>query len=124
MENRIELSMEAEEELDGYVEYYEQQVEGLGQKFRKAVNDVLETLQSFPAMQVRYDAVRCVPVKGFPFMLHYSVIDKRKLIRIHAIIHTSRNPGTTWNNNDWILNEPKHPAYGLYEYDLEYYYAA
>lgn len=74
-------------------------------------------------MQVRYDEIRCIPIIGFPLMLHYSVIPEKKLVRIHALIHTSRNPTENWNKDDWRVSE-EIPMYGVHAYDLEYYYAA
>lgn len=123
MEKSIEFSFSAQEELEAHVVYYEQLVAGLGNRFRKCIYSHLSTVQRIPYMKVRYDEVRCVPILGFPYMLHYSVLAERNVIRVHGLIHTSRNPADNWNKQDWIVSEEM-PLYGVHAYDLEYYYAA
>lgn len=124
MEQTVEFSASARKEIDAYVTYYEDLQEGLGLRFRMEIDRHVTTLKSMPFMNKRYDSIRCVPVSGFPYMIHYSVLADRNLIRIHAVIHTARNPLTSWNSGDWLVSERKRPAYGLHAYDMEYYYAA
>lgn len=119
----IEFSEEAKKDLAEHMFYYEDLRLGLGLRFTDELKANLSTIASIPFLNVRYDDVRCVPLMRFPFMIHYSVFPDRELIRIHGIIHTSRNPSENWNKNDWMVSEP-FPAYGVHAYDLEYYYAA
>lgn len=123
MDWRIEFEPGVERELDAYYEFYEERATGLGYKFREPVDQHISVIQKHPVMRARYDEIRCVPIIGFPFMLHYSIIPARNVIRINAVIHTSRNPLSNWNNMNWIVSEDM-PAYGLHAYDMEYYYAA
>lgn len=123
MEFQLELSPSADASIDEHKEYYNSLVPGLGDKFVQLVNDHANTLVKFPKMRIRYEAVRCIPLNGFPFMIHFSVLEDRNVVRIHEVIHTSRNPSDNWNKDDWMVSEP-FPAYGVHAYDLEYYYAA
>lgn len=123
MAYEIDFSPAAEAHLNFYFSFYEGKVPGLGLRFHTLVDNHLLTLKTVPYMHVRYDEIRCVPVLGFPFMLHYSVIADKNLVRVHALIHTSRNPSENWNKDDWQVSEEM-PMYGAHTYDLEYYYAA
>jgi len=52
-------------------------------------------LSTFALYQVRYgDKVRCLPIKTFPFMLHFTVDKKHKMVTIRAVFHTSKNPSS------------------------------
>ena len=74
------------------IDYYDEQRAGLGEKFENELNEFLLVLESNPYFENRYDKVRCLPLKKFPFMVHYSVIEEEKLIVVHAVFHTSLNP--------------------------------
>ena len=119
----IDFSPEAHEHLDKGMGYYESLVPGLGFRFRAAVLNHVSTLQTIPFMQVKYDQIRCVPILGFPYLIHYTVLKEANTIRVHGVIHTSRNPADNWNKHDWIVNEEM-PLYAVHAYDLEYHYAA
>lgn len=121
---RLEFSPSANASIDEQKEYYNHLVPaGLGDKFVQQVNEHARTLLKFPRMRIRYENVRCIPLNGFPFMIHFSVLEDRNVVRIHEVIHTARNPSENWNKNDWMVSEP-FPSYGVHAYDLEYYYAA
>jgi hypothetical protein len=123
MDYQLEFSPTAYASIDEQKEFYNNLIPGLGDRFVKRFNDHFKALVRFPKMQLRYETVRCIPLNEFPFMIHYSVIEDRNIVRIHEVIHTSRNPSENWNKNDWTVSEP-FPAYGVHAYDLEYYYAA
>jgi plasmid stabilization system protein ParE len=123
MEFIVEFSPTADSCLEEQRDYYNNLVPGLGDRFVKRVIDHANALVKFPKMRIRYESVRCIPLSDFPFMIHFSVLEDRNLVRIHEVIHTSRNPSDSWNKNDWMVSEP-FPAYGAHAYDLEYYYAA
>jgi hypothetical protein len=36
--------------------------------------------------------IRCLPLKKFPAMIHYSVNDNKQQITVHAVFHTALNP--------------------------------
>lgn len=123
MDYQLEFSPSADASIDVQKEYYNNLIPGLGDKFVRQVNDHTRSLLRFPKMRLRYETIRCIPLNEFPFMIHFSVLEDRNVVRIHEVIHTSRNPAENWNKNDWMVSEP-FPAYGVHAYDLEYYYAA
>lgn len=120
---KIEFDCSAEQDIDSQVEFYENLAQGLGQRFRMAIDGHLTTLQMMPQMQIRYDDVRCVPIIGYPFMLHYSIIADKNIVRVHALIHTSRNPSDNWNKDDWRVSDIM-AFYGAHSYEMEYSYVA
>lgn len=74
------------------IDYYNEQQRGLGKKFYAAINRTAGALKRNPNFQVRYDDVRCLLVKGFPYMLHYTIEKETRSIILYAVIHTSLNP--------------------------------
>ncbi len=73
--------------------WYNAKQKGLGRRFTKAVRDkVLYICQNPKAAPLRYDDIHCVVLNIFPFMIHYTVDDKQKIVIISAVFHTSLNP--------------------------------
>ena len=93
---RIIILPQALEEIQDAIDYYDEQQIGLGKRFYTASRNTLSTIKKIPFFQVRYDDVRCLLIKGFPFMIHYTVDEASSQIFIHAVIHTSRNPDEYW----------------------------
>lgn len=78
------------------IDYYNHQQRGLGKRFGLAVKNASKQLEKNPFFQVRYDEIRCLPVHKFPLMIHFSVNEAHKTVRIFAILHTSLNPEDNW----------------------------
>lgn len=76
--------------------YYNTQLHGLGTRFGDEVKKAVDVLLLTPYFQIRYDNVRCFPIRSFPYMLHYTVDEQEQLILLHAVLHTSRNPEKYW----------------------------
>lgn len=121
MELAIELSREAEQDLHNHYLFYEDKMVGLGERFLSNFEQHLQIISCYPAMRIRYANIRCVPMHGFPFMLHFSIIENRSILRMHAVIHTSQNPSDHWNDPNWTIEEPE-IEYNNQTYKLEYLY--
>jgi len=80
------------EDVQEAVDYYESRLEGLGERFEAELNDFFLTLETNPYFEYRYDEVRCVPLKRFPFMVHFIVDRQKREVIVHAVFHTSLNP--------------------------------
>jgi len=50
------------------VNYYDLQSPGLGYKFEEELDYFLEVLEKTSFFQIRYDEIRCLPLKRFPSM--------------------------------------------------------
>ena len=82
----------AARELDAAVEFYEEQVHGLGRRFLDAVEKSIEQILQFPeACPVIGDTVRQKPISRFPYSLFYSLEEDRVLFV--AVAHQKRKPG-------------------------------
>ena len=71
--------------------YYEEQVEGLGEKFLAAVNSGFDAIERYPEMfgQVHGEVRRAV-VSRFPYAIFYHVEAGRVVVL--TVLHTARNP--------------------------------
>lgn len=74
------------------IDYYDEQQVGLGKQFEAVFNKHLLMLEKTPFFRIRYDDIRCLPMKKFPFMIHFSVDEVQNLIIVRAVFHTSRDP--------------------------------
>jgi toxin ParE1/3/4 len=86
------IDLRAVRDIQQAIDYYEEQQEGLGKKFESVLHIHMSSLQINPFYRIRYDTVRCLPLKIFPFMVHFTVEEKLKLITIYAVFHTSIDP--------------------------------
>ena len=69
-------------DIQEIIDYYDSLQQGLSLKFDNELNDYFLTLQKNPFFQVRYANVRCLPLKKFPVMIHFTI--EEKLNRIHS----------------------------------------
>ncbi|MCP3659934.1 MAG: type II toxin-antitoxin system RelE/ParE family toxin [Bacteroidetes bacterium] len=94
---KIKLEKAALKDLQKAVDWYSSQKVGLGKKFYSAFQKAIGNLQKNPFYQIRYDEVRCFPLKKFPFMIHFTLQEDIELIVIRAVFHTSLD------SNEWNL---------------------
>ena len=92
----FKIDLEAKQDIQREINYFNQQQKGLGKKFHKEVLNYFSAIKINPFYQVRYDEIRCLPLKKFPAMIHFSVDENAKIIIVRAVIHTSKNPDTNW----------------------------
>lgn len=78
------------------IDHYNSKQKGLGRKFWLEVNHYFKAIRKNPFYQVRYDDVRCLPLKKFPSMIHFTVDEQTKLIIIWAVINTHKDPKSSW----------------------------
>lgn len=89
---KIKIEPEALDDIQQGINWYKNQKTGLGRRFHQEVNSLFNRLKTNPYFQIRYDNVRCLPLKTFPFMVHFTVDEQEKLIIIRAVFNTYRNP--------------------------------
>ena len=77
-------------------QWYNKQQKGLGKKFKQDVKFGLDAIRSTPNFAVRYNMVRCFPLKKFPFMIHYYVDEHNSEVIFLACIHCSLDPDASW----------------------------
>lgn len=73
-------------------EFYKQIEIGLEITFFEDISSCIRLLERNPFFQIRYNSVRCLPLHTFPFMIHYTVHENEKLVKIRALIHSRSSP--------------------------------
>jgi toxin ParE1/3/4 len=89
---KIKLNLDARNDIQNNIDWYNEQQKNLGKKFLDEIKTYIQKLKSIPFFQIRYDNVRCLPLKKFPFMIHYTIDEDEKVIIIRAILNTHRDP--------------------------------
>ena len=90
---KIRIDEDALQDIQNATIWYNKQLEGLGSKFQKQIKSQINALKKDATIYaIRYDNVRCMNIKKFPFMVHYSISTNLLLVEVFAITHTSRNP--------------------------------
>ena len=87
---KVLIGPEAYQDIQHGIDWYDQQRENLGYKFYEEVENTLNLVKSNPYFQVRYGRVRCIPLKRFPYMVHFTIDESDQTISIQSILHTSR----------------------------------
>jgi plasmid stabilization system protein ParE len=87
----VVLGDAAKIELEGAIEWYELQQEGLGKRFALAFHSTVSVIRSFPSLNSELAKnIRRAIVKEFPYGIIYSV--KSDFIEIIAVAHLHRRP--------------------------------
>ena len=88
---KIEITNLAEEEYTSGFHYYEEQQVGLGNKFEKEADSLMNQLKTNPFLfQRKYKHYREAIFKRFPYFLVYEILDNS--IIIHSFFQANRNP--------------------------------
>ena len=56
------------------------------------VKEYLNSLKTNPLYAIKYDNIRCLPLKVFPYTIHFSVNETDKIIIVRAVFQTSQDP--------------------------------
>lgn len=70
------------------IDYYDDKQPGLGKRFESTIDHVAGLLTDNPYYQVRYDAVKCVLLNKYPFMVPFTVDEKEHIVTIIAVFYT------------------------------------
>lgn len=92
MAYKIKIEPDARLDIQEAINWYNAQQKGLGKNFHSAVLSHFDNISKNPHYAVRYDHVHCLPLKKFPFMVHFTVDDAKKIVTVRAVFHTSLNP--------------------------------
>lgn len=89
---RLVIQPEVFDDIQKAIDWYNSQQKGLGNKFFTAIQKEYEHLRKNPRFQIRYDDVRCLPIKKFPYMIHFCVKEESQIVIIMGVINTYMNP--------------------------------
>ena len=83
----------ADKEFNDAYQWYEQRLEGLGERFSEAIEHRLDQIVNDPLLfPETKNSYRAAKAETFPYLIVYKIDHKKKAILISAIYHTSRNP--------------------------------
>ncbi|HEY8659604.1 MAG TPA: type II toxin-antitoxin system RelE/ParE family toxin [Hanamia sp.] len=87
------FSSRAQKEINESWNWYEERQPGLGDRFLKELRNRIYIIERTPGkFPARFKTYKEAQVPVFPFCVIYRINNKKKLIRIVSIFHTSRNP--------------------------------
>ena len=73
------------------IDYYDEELIGLGKKFNDSLDKHITTIAKNPFYQLRYKDYRALPIKKFPFLILFYINEPSKTVFITAIFHTKQN---------------------------------
>lgn len=95
-EYKIEIAPQALSDIQQGTSWYNGQQPKLGSRYQNQVKVQINSLKHSPhKFRVRYGMVRCMPIKKFPFLVHFTIDENSRGVKVFAVFHTSRNP-TVW----------------------------
>lgn len=94
MEFKLEPS--AKNDIQNEINFYNEKQKGLGKKFHDEIKHYFKAIKKNPFYQIRYKNIRCLPLKKFPIMIHYTFDEEQQRIIIRAIVNTHREPKEYW----------------------------
>lgn len=92
----LRIDLRAERDLEEALDNYMNKSVKAAHKLYNHIQKAYDSLEINPFFQVRYLDYRCLPVKGFPYMIHFTIDENKKLVFIHAIINTDKDPDINW----------------------------
>ncbi|MDD5149901.1 MAG: type II toxin-antitoxin system RelE/ParE family toxin [Flavobacterium sp.] len=92
---KVLIVKRADLEIEEAVLYYEKIRKGLGKKFLLDYEDHLKTLYKIPFFEEKYKIVRILPLKKFPYTIHFTVDEFEKIVSIQAVTCDYQNPENT-----------------------------
>ena len=88
----------AKKDIKEAATWYNNKQYGLGIRFTTEVRERIQFIKSNPnSVAIRYDSTRTLPLRVFPYMIHFELDLENKLIVVSAVFHTSRN-SSNWKN--------------------------
>ena len=73
--------------------WYDDRLGGLAERFSQEVDRKIRQIERAPERYPeRKNGFRETPIKIFPYLILYKVHNRKKIVAISSIFHTSRNP--------------------------------
>ena len=90
----VYIEQEAFDDIQNAINFYNSRKEGLGKQFFNTINrHFLVLRKNYLSFSIKYDNIRCMRVKKFPYMIHYRIIKTEHKINITAVFCTHSDPG-------------------------------
>jgi hypothetical protein len=92
---KIQILTRAKLEIDEAAIYYESKSKGLGKLFYLEFKSYRKTLENTPFFEEKYNIVRTLPLRKFPYTIHFKVDESKKIVFILALTSNYQDPNTT-----------------------------
>ncbi|WP_456313694.1 hypothetical protein [Pseudomonas shirazensis] len=92
---KLQILSRAKLEVEEASQYYESKSKGLGKVFYLEFKSYSKTLKNIPFFEEKYNIVRILPLKKFPYTIHFTVDENEKLVSIQAVTSNYQDPNTT-----------------------------
>jgi hypothetical protein len=73
----IKIEPAAKIDIQNEINYYNEHQKGLGGKFHQELKSYFKAIQRNPFYEIRYKNIRCLILKKFPIMIHFTFDDKK-----------------------------------------------
>jgi plasmid stabilization system protein ParE len=91
MTYKLEISGEADEEIFEAYSWYQQQSEGLGERFIGELEALFQKISVNPQhYKVARSVFRQAAIKSFPFAIYFEIVNKS--VVVYSVFHTKRRP--------------------------------
>jgi len=92
-EIKVKIEPEALQDIREITKWYTKVQPKLGKRFQNTIIKQIDSLHKNPhGYAIRYKEIRCLPVKKFPYMVHFYINEGNDTVEVLAIISTDRNP--------------------------------
>jgi len=92
---KLKILSRAKLEVNEVANYYESKSKGLGKVFYLEFKNFSKTLRNIPFFEKKYNIVRILPLKKFPYTIHFTVDENEKIVSIQAVTSNHQDPNTT-----------------------------
>ena len=93
MSYTLKLDPLAKIDIDENIDWYEEKQIRLGNRFYDQIKITLDLIEQNPVQfPVKYKKTRAVPVKDFPFTVHYFIDKQNMIIAVLSVFKTPQNP--------------------------------
>jgi addiction module RelE/StbE family toxin len=87
----VVIEKKALKDVQKAIDYYDEQITGLGEKFNTTINKHISIIANNPFYQLRYKDYRALPIKKFPYLILFYIHENFNTVYITAIFHTKQN---------------------------------
>ena len=86
---KIVFSPKAITDIEEAISYYNRQLLGSGNRFISDLKTIYKSIDRNPFFAtIKYDNVRCAGLKKFPFSVHFTIDEERRIVTIAAVFNT------------------------------------
>ncbi|MBW6499482.1 MAG: type II toxin-antitoxin system RelE/ParE family toxin [Bacteroidales bacterium] len=90
---KVKIEPEALADIQEITDWYNEAQAGLGKRLQETAIKHINSLNKDPRLfAIRYNEIRCIVIKKFPYMVHFYINDANHTVEVLAVISTDRNP--------------------------------